>query len=242
LLRLSDPEAASASDLLQWALETYGSSFAISTSFQKEGMVLVDLAARLSPGVRVFTLDTGRLPQETHEMIDTVRTRYGIAVEVVAPDPVEVERMVATHGSNLFFHSVQLRQLCCDVRKVRPLERKLHELKAWAVGLRRSQGEARANIGKVEEVDGRVKLSPLADWRREQVEQYTREHNVPVHPLYARGYTSIGCGPCTRAVAEGEPERAGRWWWEEEAHKECGIHFLPDGSVRRGAIAGPKHA
>ena len=202
-------------------------------------MVIVDLASRVAPTFRVFTLDTGRLPQETHEMIDEVRRRYGVAVEVVAPDTAEVEAMVAAHGTNLFYQSVELRSRCCEVRKVRPLARKLAGLDAWAAGLRRSQGETRAGIAKVEQVDGRIKLNPLADWTREQVEEYIRQFDVPVHPLYARGYTSIGCAPCTRAGAEGEGERAGRWWWEQDGRKECGIHFSPEGKAERPAA---KHA
>ena len=127
--------------------------------------------------------------------------------------------------------------MCCEVRKVRPLERKLAEFRAWATGLRREQTQARAGIGKVEESGGRLKLNPLADWSSAQVEEYTRAHGVPVHPLYARGFASIGCAPCTRAVEPGEPERAGRWWWEQGV-RECGIHFTPDGSVRRIQPAG----
>jgi len=237
---LPDLESLSAVELLRWALTSYAEQFAISTSFQKEGMVIVDMAARVGIPFRVFTLDTGRLPQETHEMIDAVRERYGVAVEVVVPDAAEVEAMVREHGTNLFYRSVELRKRCCEVRKVLPLERKLREFQAWATGLRRSQGETRAGVRKAEAVDGRVKLSPLADWSGAQVDEYTRAHGVPVHPLYARGYTSIGCGPCTRAVEAGESERAGRWWWEESAHKECGIHFGPDGRVRRATAE--KHA
>jgi phosphoadenosine phosphosulfate reductase len=221
--------------LLEWAISEYGDAFAISTSFQKEGMVLVDMASRIAPGVRVFTLDTGRLPQETHEMIDEVRLRYGIRVEVVAPEADQIAGLVAVHGTNLFYESVALRAECCAVRKVRPLARKLAGLKAWATGLRRTQGESRAAAPKAEISDGRVKLSPLADWTRDQVEEYTSAHGVPVHPLYQRGYTSIGCAPCTRAVEPGESERAGRWWWEQDAHKECGIHFAPDGKAVRHA-------
>jgi thioredoxin-dependent adenylylsulfate APS reductase len=228
-------EALPADRLLAWAVETYGDAFAISTSFQKEGMAIIDLASRVATRFRVFTLDTGRLPQETHEMIDLVRRRYGVAVEVVAPDAAEIAEMVRAHGSNLFYEGEELRRLCCEVRKVRPLARKLDGLKAWATGLRRSQGATRAQTPRIEEVDGRFKLSPLADWTREQVDAYTREHDVPVHPLYARGYASIGCGPCTRAIQPGEDERAGRWWWEQAAHKECGIHFSPDGKALRHA-------
>jgi len=227
-------EAASASEILSWAVDTFGSSFAIATSFQKEGMVILDLASRIPAHVRVFTLDTGRLPDETYQMMETVRQRYGIPVEIIFPERDEVEDLVALHGPNLFYSSVPARQRCCDVRKVRPLDRKLETLNAWASGLRREQAETRAGIPKVERsAAGAIKICPLADWSAARVEEYIARHDVPVHPLYARGYTSIGCAPCTRAVQPGESERAGRWWWEEDAKKECGIHFAPDGSVQR---------
>jgi phosphoadenosine phosphosulfate reductase len=231
-------EAASASDLLSWAIDTFDDSFAIATSFQKEGMVILDLASRISAGVRVFTLDTGRLPDETYRMMETIRQRYGIPVEIIFPEREDVEQLVAFHGPNLFYSSVPARQRCCDVRKVRPLERKLETLKAWATGLRRDQAETRAGIPKVERGPaGRVKICPLADWSAARVEEYIAQYGVPVHPLYALGYTSIGCAPCTRAVQPGESERAGRWWWEEDAKKECGIHFAPDGSAARDRVA-----
>jgi phosphoadenosine phosphosulfate reductase len=160
-----DLENLSAAELISWAISTYGKEFAIATSFQKESMVIVDLACRAgSPGCRVFTLDTGRLPEETYQMIETVRERYGIAVETVAPLPEELQQMVSGHGPNLFYRSPELRALCCQVRKVRPLQRKLSELKAWATGLRREQSEERGEVRKVEEVDGRMRICPLADW------------------------------------------------------------------------------
>lgn len=196
-------------------------------------MVIVDMVARLTKKARIFTLDTGRLPAETYQMMETVRERYGVPVEVVFPDPAEVEAMVALHGPNLFYRQTAMRMLCCNIRKVRPLERKLAGLKAWAVGLRRDQNESRAEVRKVDLSASPVKISPLADWTREQVDDYIRANDVPRHPLYARGYTSIGCDPCTRAVEAGEPERAGRWWWEQDADKECGIHFTADGRVQR---------
>src|SRR5262245_51883337 len=192
-------------------------------------MILVDMAARQTPHIRVFTLDTGRLPEETYQMIETVRERYGIAVEIVCPDPAEVEAMVAKHGPNLFLRDVSMRMLCCHLRKVRPLERRLAALDAWITGLRRGQADSRAEVRAVEEEARPVKINPLADWTDEQVEEYIREHDVPLHPLYARGYSSIGCAPCTRA-GEG---RSGRWWWEQDAAKECGIHFSADGKAER---------
>jgi thioredoxin-dependent adenylylsulfate APS reductase len=226
-------EKLSAGDLVAWALAEFGSSLAIATAFQAEGMVIVDMAAHLSPGVRVFTLDTGRLPEETYRMIETVRERYGIAVETVAPDTGEVEAMVAQHGPNLFYREAALRNLCCQVRKVRPLERKLGELSAWVAGLRREHNESRETVRKVEEIGGKLKLCPLADWTAREVSEYIARHSVPMHALYAAGYRSIGCAPCTRAIRPGEDERAGRWWWEQEAPKECGIHFSPEGQTAR---------
>jgi phosphoadenylyl-sulfate reductase (thioredoxin) len=214
-------------------METYRDRFAVAISFQKEGMVIVDMAWRLAGGVRAFTLETGRLPEETHRMMETVRQRYGIVVEPVRPDEDEVAQMVARNGLDLFRDSVELRRLCCEVRKVRPLERKLQELDAWATGLRREQSPERAAAPKVERHGGLIKINPLADWTAAQVDEYTRLHHVPVHPLYARGYSSIGCEPCTRALQPGEAGRAGRWWWEADSRKECGIHFTADGAVRR---------
>ena len=230
-------EDVPASELVRWAVEEYGQSLAICTSFQKSGMVILDMAARISTSIRVITLDTGRLPHATYEVMDTVRSHYGVQIEPLFPDPAELGAMVKRFGANLFYQSMSLRKLCCQIRKVRPLEKKLAEFRAWAVGLRRSQSEARAHVPKAEEVDGRLKLSPLADWSGAEVDLYIRRHGVPVHPLYARGYASIGCAPCTREVDAGENERAGRWWWEEEADKECGIHFTPSGGVVRGPDA-----
>jgi len=230
---LQNLEQATASEILSWAADNYGNGFAVSTSFQSEGMVIVDMVAKLVKHPRVITLDTGRLPAETYQMIETVRDRYGIRVETVYPDTSELESMVARHGPNLFYRETALRMLCCNIRKVRPLDRKLRELKAWAVGLRRSQNDSRADVLKVDLGAAPVKISPLADWTPEQVDDYIRQNDVPRHPLYGRGYTSIGCDPCTRAVEAGESERAGRWWWEQDADKECGIHFTADGRAQR---------
>ncbi|MBI3697709.1 MAG: phosphoadenylyl-sulfate reductase [Acidobacteria bacterium] len=229
-------EDSTAEEVLGWGLETFGERLAIGTGFQAEGMVIVDLARRLSPQVRVFTLDTGRLPQQTYDLIGEVYRRYGIRVEVVFPDSRELEAMETRHGPNLFYESAPQRMLCCEIRKGRPLERKLKTLDAWVTGVRRRQSESRAGVRKVE-IDaahgGIVKLNPLADWSAEQVEAYTREHQVPRHALYAQGYTSIGCAPCTRPTEPGEDARAGRWWWERDARKECGIHFSAEGKVQR---------
>jgi phosphoadenylyl-sulfate reductase (thioredoxin) len=223
----------SAEEVLHWGFAEYGSRFAVVTSFQKEGMVLVDMAARMGSAVRVVTLDTGRLPEETHSMMAAVESRYGIKVERIAPDPGEVAKMVATHGVDLFRNEIVLRKLCCQVRKVRPFDVILTDLDAYSVGLRRSQAGSREAVEQKTLVDGKWKLSPLAFWTSAQVEEYTQQNNVPVHSLYAQGYTSIGCAPCTRAVTSEEGERAGRWWWEVAGDKECGLHFTPEGKMVR---------
>ena len=213
--------------LLAWAIQRFGRRFAVVTSFQAEGMVVLDLARRVDPGLRVLTLDTGRLPEETYQVIEAVRTGMGLQVEVITPDPADVAAMVAGHGPNLFHKDPALRRLCCHVRKVAPLDRALTGVEAWATGLRRDGGPARAGTPKAEVDDahgGIVKLNPLADWTRDQVWAYVRSHRLPVNPLYEQGYTSIGCAPCTRPTRPGEDARAGRWWWEADQDRECGLH------------------
>lgn len=216
-----------AEDLLRFAYETFGDKVALAWSGQAEDMVLLDLAWRVNPGFRVFMVDTGRLHEETYALVEKVWERYGIRIEVLFPEAHEVESMVGEFGPNLMYQAVPLRILCCEIRKVRPLVRALSGLEAWVTGLRREQWASRHNIKKIE-VDhdhGQIlKLSPLADWTKEEVWAYLRAHEVPYSALYDQGYTSIGCRPCTRPIAPGEDDRAGRWWWEKEAPKECGMH------------------
>jgi phosphoadenylyl-sulfate reductase (thioredoxin) len=166
-------------------------------------------------------------------MIETVRSHYGISIEVAAPETGEVESMVHQNGPNLFYSSVPQRMLCCQVRKVRTLAKKLEELRAYAVGLRRSQAATRFTQPKIEANADRIKMSPLADWTERQVQDYTFQHDVPRHPLYEKGYRSIGCAPCMRPARPDEDERAGRWWWEADSKKECGLHFSPSGKMER---------
>ena len=214
-------------EVLSWALDRFGRELAICSSFQAEGCALIDMAHRIDPGVRVFTIDTGRTPQETYDLIDKVRVRYGIRVETFMPDTEVVQKMVTRHGNNLFHQDVNLRLLCCQVRKVLPLRRALMNYSAWVTGLRRDQWATRSNIRKIE-VDhdhgGIIKIAPLADWTDEEVWDYIRANDVPYNSLYDKGYHSIGCAPCTRAVGEGQDPRSGRWWWETGAPKECGMH------------------
>jgi thioredoxin-dependent adenylylsulfate APS reductase len=220
-------EDATAEELLAWALETFHPRMAISAAGGVDGLAIVDMAWRINPDVRVFTLDTGRLPPETYALFEEVRERYGIDVEFEVPEGNEVAKLSTTYGPNLMYRSVDLRLACCNIRKVAPLKRKLASLDAWVAGLRREQWASRRNIAKVEldrEHGNIVKLNPLADWSLDRVWDYVHTNEVPYHELFDHGYTSIGCAPCTRAVLPGEPERAGRWWWEEDTDKECGIH------------------
>lgn len=220
-------EERSPQDVLRWTLECFGSRAALCTSFQADGLVILDMAWRIDPSVRVFTIDTGRLPQETYDLLDRVRDTYNIEVEVYGPDITQVESIVRRHGPNLFYRDVKLRLLCCQARKVLPLRRVLTTLDAWVTGLRRNQSSTRATVQKIEadnDHGGLVKVNPLADWTEDQVWDYIRAHDVPCHPFYDQGYTSIGCAPCTRPTAPGEDPRAGRWWWENGALKECGMH------------------
>ncbi len=214
-------------EVLGWAIEKFGRQLGICSSFQAEGCVLIDMAWRIDPGVRVFTLDTGRQPEETYQLIDRIRDRYGIRTEIFLPDTKVVEQMVTRHGTNLFYRDVNLRLLCCQIRKVLPLRRALMNFDAWVTGLRRDQWATRSNIRKIEidhDHGGIVKFAPLADWTEEEVWDYIRANDVPYNELYDKGYKSIGCGPCTRAVAADADPRSGRWWWETGAPKECGMH------------------
>ncbi|HVC35073.1 MAG TPA: phosphoadenylyl-sulfate reductase [Chloroflexota bacterium] len=214
-------------EVIRWAIETFGARAAICTSFQMDGMAILDMAWRIDPNVRVFTIDTGRLPTETYELIDRVREHYGIQIEVYTPSPALIEPLVRERGVNLFYKSVKNRLTCCEVRKIEPLLRVLDSLDAWITGLRRDQWATRSNIRKIEldhDHGGIVKVNPLADWMEDEVLAYLQERDVPQHPLYSQGYRSIGCAPCTRAVKPGEDPRAGRWWWEKNAPKECGMH------------------
>jgi thioredoxin-dependent adenylylsulfate APS reductase len=221
-------EGAEPEELLEWAIDRFAPRLALSTAFQIDGVALIDMAYRIDPDIQVFSVDTGRLPQETFDLVEALRERYaGLNLTLLAPEKRHIEGMVRSHGPNLFRQDVSLRLLCCQVRKVLPLQKHLASLDAWITGLRRDQWATRTNIRKVEidhDHGAIVKLNPLAEWTEDEVWDYVRANDVPYNALYDRGFTSIGCAPCTRAVAPGEAARAGRWWWEHNAPKECGIH------------------
>lgn len=220
-------ENASAVDLLRWAAEEFGDGVALASSFGLEDVVLIDLIARHELPIRIFTLDTGRLHQETYDVIDRIRQRYDIEFEVYFPDGEKVEELLRAKGPNSFYRSKEERVECCYIRKVVPLGRALSKCEAWVTGLRRDQNITRKNTSKIELDRGHgniLKLNPLADWSADDVARHIAEHDVPKNELHDRGFPSIGCAPCTRAVEPGEDARAGRWWWEKPESKECGLH------------------
>jgi len=223
-------ENMNAFEILEWALGTFHPKIALASSFGAEDVALIDMMCKILPKPRIFTLDTGRLHQETYDLMDRIRSRYDVVIEVYFPKASAIQKMIKEHGLNLFYKSVDLRRLCCGIRKVEPLNRVLVDLDAWVTGLRKEQAPSRSNIKKVEldkEHGNIIKINPLADWINDQVWTYIRKNNVPYNELHDQGYPSIGCMPCTRAVKPGEDPRAGRWWWEQGVHKECGLHLKP---------------
>lgn len=226
-MTLQDRIRRTAGDLADIARDHAPAVFA--SSFGAEDMVLLDLLAQHAPAIGVFTLDTGRLPEETLALVDRARARYGLAIAVYFPDPARVESFVREHGVNAFYRSVDLRKGCCAIRKTEPLARALAGKAAWITGLRREQSVTRTDLAyrEFDDVHGLAKFNPLADWREEDVWTYLRARQVPYNALHDHGYRSIGCAPCTRAVEPGEDVRAGRWWWESAEHKECGLHRRP---------------
>jgi len=224
-------------ELLRWAWETCGERATIITSFQNTGCVMIDMARRVAPRLRVATVDTLRLPQETYEVMGALEAKYGITIERFKPDPGRLELMLKNHGEYLFFDSREKQEYCCSVRKVEPNRRALATVDVWITGLRRDQSRSRTSTPKAAEVhqDGRslVKLCPLIDWTEKQVADYISQYEVPYNRLYDQGFTSIGCIICSTPTLPGEDKRAGRWrWWnhlDRDAHKECGIHVSGSG-------------
>lgn len=220
-------ERATPIEILRWVDETFGDRAIQMSSFGIEGMAIWDMFWTVNPNARLATLDTMRLFEESYDLMDRISNRYGVEIEVHYPDLRDVQRMVRQHGMNLFYKGIQNRKLCCNIRKVDPLNRALNEADAWITGLRRDQGMQRTEIRVIEEdtAHDAYKINPLANWTMEQVGEYVRQHDVPYNVLHDRGFPSIGCAPCTRAVKPGDDERSGRWWWEADPDaKECGIH------------------
>jgi len=213
-------------EVLRALLAEFEGAIALSSSLSIEDQVLTDLLVKIDPKSRIFTLDTGRLFPETYSLIEKTNDRYGIQLEVFFPDYQKVQEMVQKEGINLFYKGIEQRKTCCQVRKIEPLKRAFKGLDVWICGLRREQSVTRSDVQLVEwdENNQLIKVNPLIDFTEEAVWEYIRAHNVPYNALHRKGFPSIGCQPCTRAVEPGEDIRAGRWWWEHPEHKECGLH------------------
>ena len=214
-------------DVLKWALDNLHPKIAMASSFGAEDVVVIDMMMKINPKARIFTLDTGRLNQETYDVMDEIRNKYNMNIEVMFPDSNEVEQMVHVNGMNLFYQNMVNRKLCCGIRKVHPLKKMLSTVDGWITGLRADQTEVRSNVHSIEidpQHNGIIKVNPIIEWTWEQTWDYIKNNNVPYNKLHDKGYPSIGCEPCTRAIKPGEPLRAGRWWWETDPQKECGLH------------------
>ena len=218
-------------EALEWVSDNLHPKVAKASSFGAEDAVVMDIMLKINPKFRFFTLDTGRLPQATYDIIDTVTKKYNISIEILFPDTKQVEDMVKEKGVNLFYESIENRKLCCEVRKVHPMNKMLNTLDGWITGLRRDQTKNRNNVSIFQldhGHDGILKINPIIDWSWNEIQEYIKNNNLPYNSLLDQGYPSIGCEPCTRAIKPGEDIRAGRWWWEQEGNKECGLHIDPE--------------
>lgn len=216
-------------EVISWFIKEYKGKIALSSSLGAEDQVLTQMVCAVDNTTRIFTLDTGRLFPETYDLIDATNKTYGIKLEVFFPESKSVENMVNTKGINLFYDSMDARKECCHVRKLEPLKRAFQNLDVWICGLRKDQSITRFGSQLIEwdNGNGLIKLNPLINWNEKKVWEYIKQHNIPYNKLHDSGFPSIGCQPCTRAVNPGEDIRAGRWWWEEPEHKECGLHNRP---------------
>jgi len=218
----------SAKQIISFAHKTFKDRVQFATSLGEEDQVITDIIASVAPEIGIFTLDTGRLFPETYALIDKTKKKYPMTFKLFSPDTSAVEKMVEEKGINLFYDSIENRKLCCEIRKVHPLEKILSTLDGWISGIRRDQTTNRLDA-KMLEIDnqhsGIIKINPLIDWSWKQTKDYISENNIPYNKLLDQGYTSIGCEPCTRSIKEGEDLRAGRWWWEDDTNKECGLHM-----------------
>lgn len=212
--------------IIESVLKLFAGRIALASSMGAEDQVLTDMIIKIEPKTRIFTLDTGRLFPETYDLIDRTARKYKTTVEIFFPDNNSVQQMVYSKGINLFYESVENRKQCCHIRKIEPLQRAFAGLDAWICGLRASQSVTRNELGVIEwdANNNLVKVNPLAHWTEEQVWEYIKINKVPYNTLHDKGFPSLGCQPCTRAILDGEDVRAGRWWWENPESKECGLH------------------
>ena len=225
----SEFSKSSPEETLEFFLKEFKGRIGLASSLGLEDQVLTHMISEIDPATKIFTLDTGRLFLETYELISKTEEKYNINIQIYFPDAAKVEDMVNKKGVNLFYESVENRKLCCHIRKIESLKRAFSDLDLWICGLRSEQSVTRINTKLLEwdEANGLLKLNPLVNWNYKEVMDYIRKFDVPYNPLHDKGFLSIGCQPCTRAVEDGEDERSGRWWWEKPESKECGLHNRP---------------
>lgn len=221
-----DFKGKSPEEVIAFAAEKFGDKIALSTSLGAEDQALTHMLVNINKDTRIFTLDTGRLFPETYDLISRTSKKYKKEIEVFFPDKDKVQKMVNLNGINLFYDSIENRKSCCHVRKIEPLQRAFKGLDAWICGLRAQQAVTRsdAQVFEWDQVNNIIKINPLVDWDEEKLWDYIKTNKIPYNKLHDKGFPSIGCQPCTRAIMEGEDVRAGRWWWEQPDTKECGLH------------------
>lgn len=219
-------EGKSANEVLHYFFNEFEGKVGFSTSLGAEDQVITHMLAQITSNPYIFTLDTGRLFPETYDLLDLTTKKYNFKINIFYPQAESVQKMVTEKGINLFYDSIENRELCCFVRKMEPLKRAFEGLDVWVCGLRKGQSPTRKDMKNIEwdEKNGLIKVNPIIDWTEQQVWNYIRENNVPYNKLHDKGFPSIGCQPCTRAILPGEDVRAGRWWWENPETRECGLH------------------
>jgi len=225
----------SAQEVLAFFINEYDGKLALGSSLGAEDQVLTDMIAKIDKSTKIFTLDTGRVFPETYQTLHDTNRKYGINVEVYFPNSEQVERMVNEKGINLFYGSVENRKTCCHIRKIEPLKRAMMDVDVWVTGIRREQSITRMLTEVVEHdpINEKIKINPLLEWTEDDLWDYINENDVPYNKLHDKGFPSIGCEPCTRAIKQGEDVRAGRWWWEAPEQKECGLHKRTNGQLKQ---------
>ena len=221
----------SAEDILKWAFDTFKDRIVFASSFGAEDVVVIDLISKINPSAKIITIDTGRLPDETYELMEDTRKKYNVELLTYFPDKSEVENLLDEKGYYSFRESLNNRKECCRIRKINPLRRVLKDCDAWITGLRKEQSVTRKDMNIVEEdpVFGVIKVNPILDWSLDDIWKYIKKNGISYNKLHDQNYPSIGCEPCTRAIKDGEDIRAGRWWWESPEQKECGLHAKKGG-------------
>ncbi len=225
----------SAQEVLSYFINEFDGVVALGSSFGAEDQVLTEMIAGIDKSTKVFTLDTGRVFPETYQTLHETNIKYGINVEVYFPNSEQVERMVNEKGINLFYDSVENRKSCCQVRKIEPLKRAMTGVDVWVTGIRKEQSITRilTEVVEFDPINNKIKINPLLEWTEEDLWNHIKENDVPYNKLHDKGFPSIGCEPCTRAIKDGEDVRAGRWWWEDPEQKECGLHKRKKGQIEQ---------